>query len=333
MCKHVKELGALHVAESDCRGDFLAWAFGEIGECIQRAPRCGCRFAVWMGLGFGSWTTGVLEDVTCRTSRVGDWIASDSKTFSLEQRWTWSANPRNQTLELLLCRLSMANRTWSTLFPWTSMESFFVGPGLLESCERIARCGCGTMRSTLVWIGGALAFEGWWLVRTPIDAANWLDDIHEWFCAWVEWGAKCGPKPWVGNESSNKFDHARDRTLPSQTGWDHLEVSFDSIASEKWCSSSCRGSWDWRPHVDHDVQDADFNETRLPSQKYYDQYTGLELDPVGTAAARQSEIDFAWRLKAFEPRPRTEAYQLMGRKPFGMRWIDCNKVDEQRPED
>ena len=78
-------------------------------------------------------------------------------------------------------------------------------------------------------------------------------------------------------------------------------------------------------HVDHDVQDADFN-------KYYDQYTGLELDPVGAAAARQSESDFAWRLKAFEPRPRTEAYQRMGRKPFGMRWIDCNKGDEQRPE-
>ena len=70
------------------------------------------------------------------------------------------------------------------------------------------------------------------------------------------------------------------------------------------------------PHVDHDVQDVDFNETRLPSQKYFDQYTSLELDPVGAAAARQSEIDFAWRLKAFEPRPRTEAYQRMGRKPF-----------------
>ena len=85
-------------------------------------------------------------------------------------------------------------------------------------------------------------------------------------------------------------------------------------------------------HVDDDVQDADFNETRLPSQKYWDQYTGLELDPVGAAAARQAEIDFAWRLKAFEPRPRTEAYQCNGRKPFEMRWTDCNKGDEQRPE-
>ena len=73
------------------------------------------------------------------------------------------------------------------------------------------------------------------------------------------------------------------------------------------------------PRVDHDVQVADFNETRLPSQKHCDQSTGLELDLVGTAAARQSETGFAWRLKAFEPRPRTEAYQRMGRKPFGMR--------------
>ena len=56
----------------------------------------------------------------------------------------------------------------------------------------------------------------------------------------------------------------------------------------------------------------------VPSLKFSDQFTGLELDPVGAAAARQSEIDFAWRLKAFEPRPRTEAYQ--------------HKGDEQRPE-
>ena len=69
ICKHVKELGALHVAGIRCRGDFVARAFGEIGECNQRAPRCGCGLAVWLGLGFGSWSTGVLEDVTCRTSK------------------------------------------------------------------------------------------------------------------------------------------------------------------------------------------------------------------------------------------------------------------------
>ena len=87
------------------------------------------------------------------------------------------------------------------------------------------------------------------------------------------------------------------------------------------------------PHVDHDVQDAEFNETRLLSQKYYDQYTGLELDPAGTAAARQSEIDFSWRLKAFEPPPRTEAYQrltvtrrMSNDRSFGVVWLSKRHV-------
>ena len=40
------------------------------------------------------------------------------------------------------------------------MVSFLVGPGLFEGSERTDRCGCGAMRSTLVWFDGALAFEG-----------------------------------------------------------------------------------------------------------------------------------------------------------------------------
>ena len=91
------------------------------------------------------------------------------------------------------------------------------------------------------------------------------------------------------------LDHARDRRIPSQTGRGHLEVCLDLFASEKMVFPLAAVEVGIGPHVDHDVQDADFNETRLPSQKYCDQYTGLELDPVGAAAARQSEIDFGWR--------------------------------------
>ena len=127
------------------------------------------------------------------------------------------------------------------------------------------------------------------------------------------------------------LDHARDGAIPSETGRGHLEVSLTHLRRKNGAPLNAV-EVGIGPHVDDDVQDADFNETRLPSQKYYDHYTGLELDPVGAAAARQAEIDFVWRLKAFEPRPRTEAYQRMGQKPFGMRWIDCNKRDEQRPE-
>ena len=45
--------------------------------------------------------------------------------------------------------------------------------------ERTARCGCGAMRSALVWPGGALASERRSLGGTSIDAADWLDGIND----------------------------------------------------------------------------------------------------------------------------------------------------------
>ena len=67
-----------------------------------------------MGPGLGGLSTGVLEDVTCRPSRVGDRITAESKALTLNQRRTRSASP-GEAPELLLRRLSMANRAWSTL--------------------------------------------------------------------------------------------------------------------------------------------------------------------------------------------------------------------------
>ena len=85
ICKHVKEPGCTW--QNRMSGDFLARAFGEVGERIQRAPRCGCGPAVWMGFGFGGWSTGVLEDVTCRASRIGDRItAAESKPWIKDER-------------------------------------------------------------------------------------------------------------------------------------------------------------------------------------------------------------------------------------------------------
>ena len=65
ICKHAKELGALHVAESDVGEIFLPRRSAKLGERLQRAPRCGCGPAVWVGPGFGGRSTGVLEDVAC----------------------------------------------------------------------------------------------------------------------------------------------------------------------------------------------------------------------------------------------------------------------------
>ena len=86
--KHAKELGALHVAESDVGEIFCQGVRRRGGERLQRAPRCGRGPTVWMGRGLGGWSTGVLEDVTCRASRVGDRIAAEAKAFTLDQRRT-----------------------------------------------------------------------------------------------------------------------------------------------------------------------------------------------------------------------------------------------------
>ena len=98
----------------------------------------------------------------------------ESKAFSLDQRRKRSVPPGDQAPELLLRRLSMANRSWSTPSPRTSMGSkSLVRPGLHEGSERTATCGRGAMRSALVWPGGALAFEGRWQVGTSIGLVGY----------------------------------------------------------------------------------------------------------------------------------------------------------------
>merc|ERR1712194_858431 len=86
------------------------------------------------------------------------------------------------------------------------------------------------------------------------------------------------------------------------------------------------------PHIDEDVPEISFDETSPSADHYRDQYTGLPLDVDGVRSARKSEIEFAVKLGAWEARPRQESYDRMGRAPFGTRWIDSNKGDEERQE-
>ena len=91
------------------------------------------------------------------------------------------------------------------------------------------------------------------------------------------------------------------------------------------------------PHVDEEERAADWMneecETEVEHGKVYkDAYTGVVLDPAAVGEARKQELEFAASLKAWEPRPRSEAFQKMGRAPFGTRWIDCNKGDDESPE-
>ena len=305
ICKQVKELGALHVAESDVGEIFLPGRSAKLGS-IQIAPRFGCGPTVWVGPGLGGWSTGVLEDVTCRASRIGDRIAAESKSCTLDQRRT---------------RHFLHEHPWrASSWDLDCFKAVRERPGVV-----VVQCDQRSYGLVERW----LLKEGGWGERQSTQRTGWVTFTSDLARELSEV---------QGLDKSHELEtrappcltmHATERYCPrlveaiSRCLSIHLRRKNGVLLDAVEVGIG--------PHVDVDVRDADLNETRLPSQKYYDQYTGLDLDPVGAAAARQSEIDFAWRLKSFEPRPWTEAYQRMGRKPFGMRWIDCNKGDEQRP--
>ena len=97
------------MAESDVGEIFLPGRSAKLAFSELPCAVVDLRHGWDLGPGLGGQATGVLEDVTCRASRVGDRITAESKAF------TWIKNEREarlqgiKTAELLLCCLSMAN--------------------------------------------------------------------------------------------------------------------------------------------------------------------------------------------------------------------------------
>ena len=181
ICKHVQRVGCVACGRIRCRGDVLAWLFGEIGECIQRAPWCGCGLC---GMD-GTWPRRPVDRSaggTLHAERPELVIGSGSTSRRRSPSIQDEREARIQGIKHL--NLCCAVYRWQTERGVHFLHEHPWGASSWDlDCLKAVRelpgvVGC-TMRSTLVWIGGALAFEGWWLGRTPIDAANWLDDIHE----------------------------------------------------------------------------------------------------------------------------------------------------------
>jgi len=63
------------------------------------------------------------------------------------------------------------------------------------------------------------------------------------------------------------------------------------------------------------------------SQKYWDEYTGLELPVKETRKARADEIRYMNQLKVWKVELRKDAC-ADGTPVYGVRWIDCNKGDD-----
>ncbi len=95
------------------------------------------------------------------------------------------------------------------------------------------------------------------------------------------------------------------------------------------------GAMDMGPHVDEEEPSLkDFSGKWLDSEKneFYDENTGLELDPVLVCAARRVEMEFMAKLNVWSYSTVAQAPSDMGRAPFGARWIDSDKGDATRPD-
>ena len=63
----------------------------------------------------------------------------------------------------------------------------------------------------------------------------------------------------------------------------------------------------------------------------WDDISGHYLDPVGVRQARSAEIDYYRKMGVCVKVPISKCFAKTGQKPIGVRWVDVNKGDGDRP--
>ena len=98
------------------------------------------------------------------------------------------------------------------------------------------------------------------------------------------------------------------------------------------------GALDCGPHVDDEelgLRDFVGQWRDTVKDEFYDDLTGLPMDPDLVRAGRRVEMDFMAKLGdrgVWEYSTTDECYQETGRKPLGVRWVDTDKGDKDRPD-
>ena len=68
-------------------------------------------------------------------------------------------------------------------------------------------------------------------------------------------------------------------------------------------------------------------------EEIYDAITGVKLDPVLVAQARNTEMRFLVdELNAYKYDSVDNCLRMTGKRPIPVKWVDVNKGDAQRPE-
>ena len=63
----------------------------------------------------------------------------------------------------------------------------------------------------------------------------------------------------------------------------------------------------------------------------YDDVSGAPLEVDRVKRARTEEIKYFKKMGVYKKVPKSRCYQLTGRAPIGVRWVDVNKQDDENP--
>ena len=83
-------------------------------------------------------------------------------------------------------------------------------------------------------------------------------------------------------------------------------------------------------HVWRIPKEEDGNE-HLKQEVAWDDVSGVDLDPQKVTQARKDEVEFYRKMGVYVKVPVSECYEVTGKQPASVRWIDHNKGDKERP--
>ncbi len=73
-------------------------------------------------------------------------------------------------------------------------------------------------------------------------------------------------------------------------------------------------------------------EEKSEGREYWDDLSGKKLDAALVEIARKDELDECRKHGVYEKVPIEECWELAGKNPIGVRWVDVNKGDGIHPE-
>ena len=78
-------------------------------------------------------------------------------------------------------------------------------------------------------------------------------------------------------------------------------------------------------------EEPDFDDHSNSMEVAWDDVSGKHLDPGGVRKARTDEIDYYRKMGVYIKVPIAECIAKTGQRPIGVRWVDTDKGDRDRP--